>query len=407
MKEGELKLLDLIDLEFLQKFQDAYANTMDLASITVDKEGPITKPSNFTDFCTKYTRGTDLGAKRCNDCDLKWGQLAAEKGEPLVYTCHSGLIDFAVPIIVGGKHLASILCGQVLTGKPNEEHFRELARELGVDEDEYVKAVKKIKIIPRKKIEEAAKLLFLIANAISRIANKRAALMEKNAKERLYRNISEKIRNSLNIDETKKIIVDIIGQTLRADRCFIVDYDNNNEKYLIINDEYLSSPDVIPYKGADINADVPEFAAMIKEGKQIIINNKNILNEDENKDFTVENAAIERHGIKSAFALPLYYGEEFLGGIAVHYIKEKHFIEGYVAEQERAFIKQRQSEGIKLAKEKGKRLGKPPIAFPSNWHEVYSIWDKKEITAREAMKRMNLKPTSFYKLVKMHNELKH
>lgn len=77
---------------------------------------------------------------------------------------------------------------------------------------------------------------------------------------------------------------------------------------------------------------------------------------------------------------------------------------GYVAEQERAFIKQRQAEGIKIAKEKGKRLGKPPIQYPTNWHEIYNIWKKEEITAREAMKRMNLKPTSFYKLVKMHNK---
>ncbi len=77
---------------------------------------------------------------------------------------------------------------------------------------------------------------------------------------------------------------------------------------------------------------------------------------------------------------------------------------GYVAEQERAFMKQRQAEGIKNAKEKGKRLGKPPIEYPSNWHEVYKIWQSGTITAREAMKRMNLKPTSFYKLAKMHQE---
>ena len=73
---------------------------------------------------------------------------------------------------------------------------------------------------------------------------------------------------------------------------------------------------------------------------------------------------------------------------------------GYVAEQERAFIKQRQAEGIKLAKEKGKRLGKPPIQYPDNWSEVYTIWKSGSITAREAMKRLNLKPTSFYKLAK-------
>lgn len=73
---------------------------------------------------------------------------------------------------------------------------------------------------------------------------------------------------------------------------------------------------------------------------------------------------------------------------------------GYVAEQERTFIKQRQAEGIKLAKEKGKRLGKPPIQYPDNWQDVYTIWKSGSITAREAMKRLNLKPTSFYKLAK-------
>ena len=74
----------------------------------------------------------------------------------------------------------------------------------------------------------------------------------------------------------------------------------------------------------------------------------------------------------------------------------------YVAEQERAFIKQRQAEGLKLAKEKGKRLGKPPIEYPENWDNVYKVWKSGAITAREAMKQLNLKPTSFYKLVKKY-----
>ena len=73
---------------------------------------------------------------------------------------------------------------------------------------------------------------------------------------------------------------------------------------------------------------------------------------------------------------------------------------GYVAEQERAFIRQRQAEGIKLAKEKGKRLGKPPIEYPDNWSEIYKTWKSGAITARESMRRMNLKPTTFYKLAK-------
>ena len=73
---------------------------------------------------------------------------------------------------------------------------------------------------------------------------------------------------------------------------------------------------------------------------------------------------------------------------------------GYVAEQERAFNKQRQAEGIKIAKEQGKKLGKPAIQYPDNWKEVYNNWQSGSITAREAMKRTGLKPTSFYKLAK-------
>ena len=72
----------------------------------------------------------------------------------------------------------------------------------------------------------------------------------------------------------------------------------------------------------------------------------------------------------------------------------------YVAEQERAFIKQRQAEGIKIAKEKGIKLGRPAIKRPDNWEDVYPEWNLGKITAREAMKRLGLKPNTFYKLVK-------
>ena len=72
----------------------------------------------------------------------------------------------------------------------------------------------------------------------------------------------------------------------------------------------------------------------------------------------------------------------------------------YVAEQERTFIRQRQAEGIKLAKEKGKKLGRPEIQRPENWEDIYQKWESNKITAREAMKRLNLKPNTFYKLIK-------
>ena len=74
---------------------------------------------------------------------------------------------------------------------------------------------------------------------------------------------------------------------------------------------------------------------------------------------------------------------------------------GYVAEQERSFIKSRQAEGIKIAKSKGVKLGRPSAKYPPNWNKVIAKWNDKEITAVTAMKELGLKPTTFYKLVKL------
>ena len=73
---------------------------------------------------------------------------------------------------------------------------------------------------------------------------------------------------------------------------------------------------------------------------------------------------------------------------------------GTIAEQERVTIRQRQQEGIRTAKAKGKHLGRPGLVIPENWREIYSAWKNKEITAKIAMERNGLKRTSFYKLVK-------
>ncbi len=77
---------------------------------------------------------------------------------------------------------------------------------------------------------------------------------------------------------------------------------------------------------------------------------------------------------------------------------------GTIAEQERATIRQRQAEGIAVAKEKGKKLGRPSISFPANWNVVYSSWKSGKITAKHAMELTETKRTSFYKLVKLTEE---
>ena len=75
-----------------------------------------------------------------------------------------------------------------------------------------------------------------------------------------------------------------------------------------------------------------------------------------------------------------------------------------IAEQEYNTIRQRQSEGIAAAKAKGKHLGRPKLIKPDNWDSVISEYKENRITDKEAMTRLNLKRSSFYKLLKSENE---
>lgn len=76
----------------------------------------------------------------------------------------------------------------------------------------------------------------------------------------------------------------------------------------------------------------------------------------------------------------------------------------FVAEQERVNIKQRQQEGIKIAKEKGKNLGRPKAKIPEQWEQVYNDWKSNNITAVKAMEKLNLSKSTFYKLVKQYKQ---
>lgn len=78
----------------------------------------------------------------------------------------------------------------------------------------------------------------------------------------------------------------------------------------------------------------------------------------------------------------------------------------YVAENERINIKQRQAEGIRIAKEKGKHLGRPKFNLPQNFNEVSKLYFDNNLTLSESLKMLNMNKATFYKYVKMFYGIK-
>ncbi|MCD1146891.1 recombinase family protein [Peptoniphilus sp. KCTC 25270] len=84
---------------------------------------------------------------------------------------------------------------------------------------------------------------------------------------------------------------------------------------------------------------------------------------------------------------------------------------GAISEEERLKIRQRQREGIEIAKANGKHLGRPKMNFESLTekqqnliHEYYPRWQNKEITATDFMKLVELKRGTFYKIMNEYKE---
>ena len=71
-----------------------------------------------------------------------------------------------------------------------------------------------------------------------------------------------------------------------------------------------------------------------------------------------------------------------------------------MAEQERQTIKQRQKEGISVAKKNGKHLGRPVLELPKDWNRYYSAWKSGEIKSVEFMESVGMKKATFYNKLK-------
>ena len=71
-----------------------------------------------------------------------------------------------------------------------------------------------------------------------------------------------------------------------------------------------------------------------------------------------------------------------------------------ISQFERECIRERQQEGIELKKARGEYKGRIPIKVEDKaFEELFKSWKAKEITAREAMKKLGLKPNTFYRRV--------
>lgn len=201
-----MKLEEFFDTNLLEQIMKEWSLATGMATIAADADGNyITGDVGFTDFCIKYTRGSEEGLRRCVKCDTECSGT---------YFCHAGLMDFSIDIKVKDEVVGKIIGGQILPEEPDEEKFRQLAVEFGIDPDEYIEALRRIPIRTEESIRASAKLLGDVVNQLVNFEyikkkNERIiSLLDNEIKESvdLIRELNKKSENLAKIESKQRIL---------------------------------------------------------------------------------------------------------------------------------------------------------------------------------------------------------
>ncbi|MDE5872982.1 MAG: PocR ligand-binding domain-containing protein, partial [Lachnospiraceae bacterium] len=219
--------------------------------------------------------------------DKEGALVTLKEGRPFIYSCHAGLYDYAVPILLEDRFIGSFVGGQVLTRPLDKDFVRRTAVGLGIDEEEYIEAAESILIKTKDEIQTAAKLLYYIGNVISDMAYKSNEHLKNNRKlERAAQSqtdfitdINAELKNNMNIwiKNAKAAVesgdADIMGKTINqllvkgpelvSNFSDTIEYAKLTDGKLELNETEYSMDNLLRFVCSNVEASLEDKAIVI------------------------------------------------------------------------------------------------------------------------------------------------
>lgn len=205
--DGKYGIRDLVDIEQLRIIFERFTELTGFTIGFLDHPGlNVLIATGWRDICTKFHRTCPSSLEKCTHSN---SHLLDQLNTPDMITiekCENGLVDCGMPIIIKGKHIASLATGQLLLEKPDLDRFRKQAKDFGFDEKKYLSALAEIPVVSSQKLMDVTRFLGNIAHMLSEQGY--TQLISKEKTESLKKEIDERKKAEEKLaDERERLMV--------------------------------------------------------------------------------------------------------------------------------------------------------------------------------------------------------
>jgi PAS domain S-box-containing protein len=168
---GGMDLADIIEAPAIQQMMDDFQKLANIPMAVIDLKGKVLVAVGWQDICTKFHRVHPETCRNCVESDTQLSSGVAS-GECRLYKCKNNMWDAATPIMVSGKHVGNVFCGQFFFEDEalDRELFRQQAGRYGFPEAEYLSALDRVRRLSRAQVDAAMGFFLKLAHNISQLS---------------------------------------------------------------------------------------------------------------------------------------------------------------------------------------------------------------------------------------------
>ena len=202
MKSVKCSFSDLVDTDKIKDLLLSFYELTGIMSVLEDLDGNILTCADgsgvavgWQDICLNFHRKHPETLKKCINSDTRLSNGLKSDEKYSCYQCLNGLMDMAVPIYIGGEHLATLFTGQFFFESPDIEFFKKQAHKYDFNEEEYSNALSKVPVFSEDFIKNGMNFLTDLASVIGEMGLEKKKLLEKRLdlqeREKQFRIISQ------------------------------------------------------------------------------------------------------------------------------------------------------------------------------------------------------------------------